>query len=156
MYLCKHACPLSYLLHARLVCFNIFLLNHFKVCFRLQDANHCPSSSTGLQSIDYNAPSTFVHIVADNAWRRQTQFSTPLLAVGYGRDCCHLFSILAKNVASCEQSSQAYLAYSYEKRTITRSPITDSDGYISLFQLLWKGTTDILLKLTSGLFHTAA
>ena len=29
-----------------------------------------------------------------------------------------------------------------EKRTIT-SPITDSDGNISLFQLFWKGTTDL-------------
>ena len=39
------------------------------------------------RSSDANrAPATFVHIVADNAWRRQTQFSTPLLAVGYGRD----------------------------------------------------------------------
>ena len=90
-----------------------------------------------------HAPSTFVHIVADNAWQRQTQFSTPLLAVGYGRDCCQLFSISAKTVASCRQSSQVYLAYSDEKRTITRPPITDSDGNISLFQLLWKGTTDL-------------
>ena len=79
------------------------------------------------RSCDANrAPSTFVHIVADNAWRRQTQFSTPLPAAGYGRDCCLLFSIPAKNVASCRQSS-----------------ITDSDGSISLFQLLWKGTTDL-------------
>ena len=29
-----------------------------------------------------------------------------------------------------------------EKRTIT-SPITDHDGNISLFQLLWKGTADL-------------
>ena len=41
------------------------------------------------------------------------------------------------------QSLQVYIAYSDEKRTITRSPITDSDGNISLFQLLWKGTTDL-------------
>ena len=96
------------------------------------------------RSCDANrAPSTFVHIVVDNAWRRQTQFSMPLLAVGHGRDCCLLFSIPAKNVASCRQSSQVYIAYSDEKCTITRSHITDSDGNISLFQLLWKGTTDL-------------
>ena len=68
--------------------------------------------------------------------------SRPLVGAGCGRDCCQLFSIPAKNVAGCRQSSQVYLAYSNEKRTITRSPITDSDGNISLFQLLWKGTTD--------------
>ena len=55
------------------------------------------------------APSMFVHIVADNAWRRQTQFSTPL-AVGYGQDCCLLFCIPAKNVASCRQNAQVYIA----------------------------------------------
>ena len=68
--------------------------------------------------------------------------SRPLVGAGCGRDCCQLFSIPAKNVASCRQNLQVYLAYSNEKRTITRSPITDSDGNISLFQLLWKGTTD--------------
>ena len=68
--------------------------------------------------------------------------SRPLVGAGCGRDCCQLFSIPAKNVASCRQSSQVYLAYSNEKRTITRSSIIDSDGNISLFQLLWKGTTD--------------
>ena len=36
-----------------------------------------------------------------------------------------------------------YIVYSDEKRTITRSPITDSDGNISLFQLSWKSTTDL-------------
>ena len=119
------------------------------------------------RSCDANrAPSTFVHIVVDNAWQRQTQFSTPLLAVGYGRDCCLLFSIPAKNVASCRQSSQVYIAYSDEKCTITRSPITDSEGNTSLFQLLWKSTTDrhaqatvgqdILLNFPAGLFCTAA
>ena len=36
-----------------------------------------------------------------------------------------------------------YIAYSNEKRTITRSPITDPDGNIFLFQLLWEGTTDL-------------
>ena len=69
--------------------------------------------------------------------------STTLLAVCYGRDCCLLFSIPAKDVASYRQSSQVYIAYSNEKRTITRSPITDSDSNIYLFQLLWKGTTDL-------------
>ena len=36
----------------------------------------------------------------------------------------------------------SFLMRNAEKRTIT-SPITDSDGNISLFQLLWKGTTDL-------------
>ena len=49
------------------------------------------------------APSMFVDIMADNAWRRQIQFSTPLLAVGYGRDSCLLFSLSAKDVASYRQ-----------------------------------------------------
>ena len=35
---------------------------------------------------------------------------------------------------------------------ITRSPITDSDGNISLFQLLWKGTTDLLRQLLDKTF----
>ena len=30
-----------------------------------------------------------------------------------------------------------------EKRMITRSPVADPDGNIFLFQLLWKGTTDL-------------
>ena len=68
--------------------------------------------------------------------------SRPLVGASCGQDCCQLFSIPAKNVASCKQRSQVYLEYSNEKRTITKSPITDSDGNISLFHLLWKSTTD--------------
>ena len=111
----------------------------------------------------YNMPWTSSD--ANRAPSTSTQFSTPLLAVGYGRDCCLLFSIPAKNVASCRQSSQRNIAYSDEKRMITRSPITDSDGNISLFQLLWKGTQtyaqatvgqDILLNFAAGIFRTAA
>ena len=52
------------------------------------------------------APSMFVDIVADNAWRKQIQFSTPLLAVGYGRECCLLFSLPVKDVASYRQRWQ--------------------------------------------------
>ena len=73
-----------------------------------------------------------MHIVADNAWRRQSQFSTPLLAVGCGRDCCQLFSIPAKNVASCRQSSQVYLAYSNDGRAQqTRHFAKFRSGFIS-------------------------
>ena len=35
------------------------------------------------------------------------------------------------------------IAYSNEKRLITRSPVTDPDGNLFLFQPLWKGTTDL-------------
>ena len=35
------------------------------------------------------------------------------------------------------------ITYSNEKRMIMRSPITDPDGNIFLFQLLWKGTTEL-------------
>ena len=125
------------------------------------------------RSCDANrAPSTFADIVADNAWRRQTQFSTPLLAVGYGPDCCLLFSIPAKNVASCMQSSQA--ACKVRKCTLCTAMrnVQSQDPPLQILtatflcssscgraqQTYAQATVgqDILLNFAAGLFRTAS
>ena len=66
-----------------------------------------------------------------------------------GGDCCYLWTrLLSIILHPCKKCSKPHAkfagvhAYSDEKRTITRSPITDSDANISLFQHSRKGTTD--------------
>ena len=106
------------------------------------------------------APSTCADIVADNEWRRQLLdvFANPaahgiIMPEGMTSTprCCrlamdetpiHYFPSL-KGTYEGTGVSNVYIAYSDEKRMITGSPVTDPDGNIFLFPLLWKGTTTL-------------
>ena len=102
--------------------------------------------------------STLADIVSDNAWRKQLidVFENPAnhgIVMPTGVSCIppklrlamdetplHYFPCL-KGTFEASGVKNVHISHSNEKRMVTGSPITDIEGNVFLFQILWKGTS---------------